>query len=299
MPEKVTDADLMTGFNPNPAVSAEDFEARQAGDVPYDDQPEGERADTEAAAPEERTITLDGRTYRAPKDIADAFTREINRRDGTHGAELQRVRERLTRLETARTSAAGGEKPETKPELPKAPDPDLAIENPAEHQRQLIAHLEAKEDARREELRVEYEQAEAAKAQETARKAAWQTHCDRFYALPENTILRDNRDIVDAVMAQNMDSLASLSVEDGFKELGRLAKERLSRITGQAPEIKARTPKPPVLEGSTRRQAQAGPARKQEEGPQSLSAALKERRKAAAEAFSRGGSRTAIPQSPR
>jgi len=107
-------------------------------------------------------------------------------------------------------------------------------------------------------------------------------------------VLVGNEDIVDAVLEKNRAQLATLSVEDGFTELGRLAKGRLARVTGQAPEIKGRTtPKPPNLEGSSRRSAAVRPPVEKDEGPRSLSQALKDRRRAAASAFSKGGSRAA------
>lgn len=282
----VSDADIMTGFNPAYGVTAEEIEARQ-DDVATDGAPEGEateRSDA-SAAPTDRDVTLDGRTFKAPRDLADAFTREINRRDGTRGAEIQTLRERLAHLEGRASAQAPGE---VKEEGPPLPDPELQIENPAEYQKQLLAHVEWKQEQKTGALASQYEAAEAQKERESSRRSAWQTHVDAFYARPENAVLRENKDIVDLVFQQNAAQLAPLSVEDGFKELSRLAQERLSRVTGSAPEIKARTQRPPTLEGSSRRGV-AAPTGGAPDGPMSLTAVLKERRREAAKNFNRGG----------
>src|SRR6266446_4650264 len=98
---KLTDADVMTGFNPDRSLSAEDIVAQQEGAPAEGTAPEchadpGEdQAPPADEAPSEREVTLDGRRFKASRDIADAFTREINRRDGTRGAELQTLRDRL------------------------------------------------------------------------------------------------------------------------------------------------------------------------------------------------------------
>lgn len=291
-PNKLTDADVMTGFNPAFGVSAEEVEARQDdaesidGAAPEGDGGSASETETQdASAAPEVEVRLDGRTFKAPKDIAEAFTREINRRDGTRGAELQELRQRLANVEARSTTAPT--KPESDaPTAPPVPDPELQIENPAEYQKQLLAHVRYEQEQKALALAKQYDEAEAAKDRENARRAAWEKHVSAFYSKPENAVLRDNQDIVDLVMEQNKEVLAPLSVEDGFKELSRLAKERLARVTGQAPEVKARTtPRPPVLEGSARRDAARAPRSEKDTGPQSLSAAIRERRKAAAAAF--------------
>jgi hypothetical protein len=289
----LTDADVMTGFNPAYGVSAEEIAAGE-GDAPVegatDDQPEGtEKPETETP-PAEVEIKLDGKTLKAPRDIAEAFTREINRRDGTRGAELQQLRERLARVEGATAATATPiEKKEEAQAGPPLPNPELQIENPAEYQKQMLEHIEHKQKVQLEAVARQYEEAEAIKARESERKAAWEQHCDAFYSKPENKVLRENRDIVDLVLAQNKDVLAPLSVEDGFAELARLAKERLARVTGTAPEQRARAQKPLNLEGSTRRASAVSPEGK-DSGPTSLTSALKERRRLAAEAFNKGSS---------
>lgn len=293
--KQTTDADIMTGFNPAFGVSAEDIEARQDGEGVETPEPEGEPTDkadgdgTPPAASEEVEVRLDGRTLKAPKDIADAFTREINRRDGTRGAELQQLRERLAHLEGARSATATANVPAETPE-PQVPDAELQIENPAEYQKQLVAYITHQQEKRTQALVAQYEQTEAAKAQEAARRSAWAGHVESFYSNPDNAVLRDNKDIVDLVLEQHRADLADLSVEDGFKELGRLAKDRLAKLTGVAPEIRARkAQQPPTLEGSGRRTAAARPAA-EPEGPRSLTQALKERRKSLAASFVKGGS---------
>lgn len=295
MPKELTDADVMTGFNPDYHASAADLEARQdEGADAITPGPEGEGGDTAntersdaPAAPAERSVTLDGKTYKAPAEIADAFTREINRRDGTRGAEMQTLRERLARLEGANTTAQPDAK---KDEGPPLPDPELQIENPAAYQEQLLARINYQQDQRDRRLAAEYETAEAGKEREKERRAAWENHVEAFYNDPDNAVLKDNRDIVDKVLEQNAAALAPLDVAEGFKELGRLSKERLARITGQAPAIRARTtPKPANLEGSSRRDvAAAGDRAGKDTGPKSLTAALKERRRAAAASFAKG-----------
>lgn len=287
--KKLTDADIMTGFNPAFGVSAEDIEAQGAtGDEAVSQDGEGEGSEETPQAPTERELNLDGRTFKAPAELAEAFTREINRRDGTRGAELQQLRERLARLEGASTTTA---QPAKKDEGPPLPDPELQIENPAEYQAQLMAHVEHKQRLHTEALAREYEEAEAARERETARQAAWKNHVEAFYSDPANKVLVGNEDIVDAVMAQNAEKLAPLSVEEGFKLLGQLSRERLARLTGAAPDVKARTtPKPPTLEGSSRRDVAAGTqGGAKDTGPKSLTQALRERRKQAAASFSKGG----------
>jgi hypothetical protein len=293
---KLTDADVMTGFNPAYQVPAEELEAQQESGEPSTETSEGEGTapETERTSTptvEEREVVLDGRAFKAPREIADAFTREINRRDGTRGAELQTLRERLARLEGATTKPVEGGG--TQDDSPQMPDPEMAIENPAEYQRQLVAHIDYKQTLRVEALARQNEEAEAAKGQESARRDAWQKHVDSFYSQPENKLLLENKDIVDLVLEQNRDRLAPLSVEEGFKELSKLAKDRLARVTGQAPEIKGRTtPRPAVLEGGGRRGPAALPA-VEKTGPASLTQALKERRRAANEAFAKG---SAVPR---
>jgi hypothetical protein len=300
--KKVTDAELMTGFNPAFGVTAEEIEAQQEDAAAVEGAaPEGEpteQADDDSAgaptapAPADLVeVKLDGRTVKAPKDIADAFTREINRRDGTRGAELQQLRERLAYLEGRAATPTAGEPEKTEPE-PVPPDPELMIENPAEYQKQVLAFVEASQERRAAALARQYEEAEASKARETERVRTWNSHVERFYSDPENAVLRENRDIVDLVLEQNREALAPLSVEEGFKELGRLAKAKLAKLTGTAPEVRARkTPTPPVLEGGSRRVAAAPPA--SDEGPRSLSQAIRDRRRAAAEAFAKGSARQA------
>jgi len=288
-PKKLTDADVMTGFNPDRAVTAEEIEAQQAEGKSVTPEPEGSSGEPGApTAPEESEVTLDGRRLKAPRELADAFTREINRRDGTRGAELQMLRERLARLEGAASATATPSTPDAPPE-PVVPDPDLQIENPAEYQKQMLAFIEHQQTKRTQALATRYEEAEAVKEQETARRAAWAAHCDKFYSSPDNEVLRDNKDIVDLVLEKNKELLAPLSVEDGFKELSRLAKERLAKVTGVAPKLRAQAQKPPTLEGSARRDSAAAPQAK-DEGPGSMTQALKARRLAAAGSFAKGGS---------
>ena len=285
--KKLTDADVMTGYNPSRDLSAEDAETQQ-DDV---ETVEGAAPEGTTEVPTEVEVNLDGRRLKAPREIAEAFTREINRRDGTRGAELQTLRERLARLEGAATTAtrtAEGEKP---PEGPQVPDPELQIENPAEYQRQLLAFVSHSQETRTQILANAFEAAETAKEQETTRRAAWAAHCDEFYTRPENKSLVGNKDIVDLVLEQHKAALAPLSVEDGFVELGRLARDRIAQLTGVAPDLKARrTPKPPVLEGSSRRESAVTPPTPGGEGPSSLTQVLKDRRKAAAAGFGKGGS---------
>jgi hypothetical protein len=305
MAKKLTDADLMTGFNPAYGVSAEEIEAQgdAEGSVEGAEAAEpttdtsGDDAEGASLAPPEGgadmvEVRLDGRALKAPKDIAEAFTREINRRDGTRGAEMQQLRERLAHLEGRVTATPAGDKEPETPE-PQLPDPDLAIENKDEYNRQLDSYIAHQQEKRLSALARQQDEATAAQRAEAERVSAWNAHCDAFYSRPENKVLVGNEDIVDAVLEKNRAKLATLPVEDGFAELGRLAKERLARVTGQAPEVKARTtPKPPNLEGSSRRSAAVRPAAK-DEGPQSLTQALKDRRRAAASAFNKGGSRAA------
>lgn len=292
--DKPTEADLMTGFNPAFAVSAEEIEAQEADAEAIDgDKPEGagetspETSTEPASTAGEREVTLDGRTYKAPKDIADAFTREINRRDGTRGAELQTLRERLANLEgrlTAKPAEAEGAD-----QGPPIPDPELQIEDPKKHQDMAFARMRWEQEQLVESKARQFEEGQAAKDQESQRVAAWNRHVDSFYAKPENAVLRENRDVVDMVLKQHGEELAPLSVEDGFKRLGDLAKDRIARMTGQAPEVRARrTPKPAVLEGSSRRGDVVTPVKK-DEGPRSLTSAINERRAKAREAFNKGG----------
>src|SRR5439155_181007 len=131
-----------------------------------------EGATPETEAPAEVSITLDGRSLKAPRDIAEAFTREINRRDGTRGAELQTLRERLARLEGAATKTAtpiGSDGPAE----PAIPDPELQIENPAEYQKQVFARIRFEQEQKITGLANAYEAAETAKEADTARRAAW------------------------------------------------------------------------------------------------------------------------------
>lgn len=292
--KKVTDADLMTGFNPAFGVSAEEIEARQAdGDV-ESVTPEGAAADGgdatpgAPAEPEEVDVRLDGKVVKAPRDIADAFTREINRRDGTRGAELQQLRERLAHLEGAASATRAADAPAADPE-PQVPNPELQIDDPAEYQRQLLAFVTHQQEKKTGALTQQYAEDQAAKEQEAARRAAWSGHVESFYSKPENAVLRENRDIVDLVLEQHRADLAPLDVESGFKELGRLTKERLAKMTGSAPEMRARTPRPANVEGSVSRAAAAQPSR-EEDGPRSLTQAMKERRQRAAVSFGKGGS---------
>ncbi len=301
---KPTEAEVMTGFNPVRDLAAEDAavveqaDAEGAGDSSTENAGKPAEASTETpATPAEVEITLDGRRLKAPKEIADAFTREINRRDGTRGAELQTLRERLARLEGAASATSTKEPDPNTPPEPPVPNPDLQIENPAEYQKQVFDRIRWEQEQKLQAVARQYEEAETQREQEEARRAAWAAHCDAFYSKPENEVLRGNKDIVDLVLDANRERLANLSVEEGFTELGRLARERLSAITGAAPELKKRrAAKPPVLEGSTRTTAAVVPEREESKGPQSLTAALKERRRAAADAFAKGGSgRPAAP----
>lgn len=295
--KKLTDADVMTGFNPAYGVSAEEIEAN-GGDVPVEDaaaEGTGETppAESSSASPaaDQVEVRLDGRTFKAPKEIAEAFTREINRRDGTRGAELQTLRQRVATLET---SVHPGAKDEKDPNEPPIPNPELQIEDPAKHQEQILARIRWEQEQKVTGLTKQYEEAEAAKQQETARRAAWQAHVDAFYSKPENAVLRDNKDIVDMVLDKHRAELNDLSVEEGFERLSQLSKERLAKATGAAPALKAKAKTPPNLEGSATRVAPAS-QREQDSGPKSLSQAMKERRQKAAAAFTGGGGRPAAP----
>jgi BMFP domain-containing protein YqiC len=287
----------MTGFNPAFSVSAEEIEAQSRQDDGAADEaaaPEGtgeespkvDDGDAASTAAGTRDVTLDGRTFKAPKDIADAFTREINRRDGTRGAELQQLRERLARLEGQ--LAARPKDDEGADQGPPIPDPDLQIEDPKKHQEMILTRVRWEQQQLVEAKAAGFEKDLAAQNQEKERVSNWNTHVEKFYAKDENKVLRENRDIVDMVLAKHREELAPLSVEEGFQRLGELARDRVAQVTGQAPEIRARrTPKPPVLEGSARRGAVEAPAKK-DEGPKSLSEAVNARRAAAKQSFLRG-----------
>jgi|SRR6267378_823178 len=290
---KLTDADVMTGFNPDRSKSAEDIDAQQdtapaEGDAPEGEGDPGERQEVSDETPPEREVTLDGRRFKASRDIADAFTREINRRDGTRGAELQTLRDRLAHLEGRLAERATQPKEPEAAQGPQPPNEDLWIENPGEAQKQLLAHIAYNDEQKQLALNQELETEQASRDQEAARRAAWASQCDAFYAQSENKVLRGNEDIVDLVLKQNAKYLAPLSVDEGWSELSRLAKERLAKVTGAAPEIRARTPRPPVLEGSARRDVGASNP-PEVKGPRSLTDALKARRRTAAEAFVKGG----------
>lgn len=297
--KKLTDADLMTGFNPAMTKTAEEIEAearQEDGSADEAASPEGAESATQdsqvdggaaSTAAETRDVTLDGRTFKAPKDIADAFTREINRRDGTRGAEMQQLRERLAKIEGAQ--AAKPVDAEGTEQGPPVPNPDLMIEDPKTYQDQLTARIRWEQEQVIESRAKQFEQGQAARDQEAARVSAWNTHVETFYAKDENTVLRENRDIVDMVLAQHREELAPLSVEEGFTRLGELARDRVAKLTGQAPEIRARkTPKPAVLEGGGRRNATTPAPAKKDEGPTTLSQAVNERRAKARQSFMRG-----------
>jgi len=105
-PKTVTDADVMTGYNPAYGVTAEEIEKGAEGDagtVPGAEA-EPEKVGVEAAnAPTLVEVELDGRKFKTPKETAEAFNRALSRaRDttaGTRGSELQSLRERLARVE--------------------------------------------------------------------------------------------------------------------------------------------------------------------------------------------------------
>jgi len=307
MAKKLTDADVMTGFNPDPSQTdeAEDSRAREETSPPSDSTPEGDRepevaeGSEEATPPTERDITLDGKTFRTSKDVADAFLREINRRDGTSGSELQKLRERVAFLEGSVRAADRTEKKDEVAE-PSPPDPELEIDNPAEYQRQMIAYTNAMIDRKAQELTARYESERASETREETRRSAWAAHCQKLYSNPDNRVLVGNEDIVDMVLEEHREELAPMSAEEGFARLATLAKERLARLTGVAPEVKAKkTPNPPHLEGSTRRTGSTAPAEKDSTKAYSLTEEIRSRRRAAREAFSKGGSGNPAVAQPR
>lgn len=251
----------------------ETIQGHPAADAPSADTPTPESATPQA--PQLARINIGGAAFEVPSEVADAFRREVNRRDGEHGARLQQLQERLARLEEDRQPP-----PQSQPDTLQPPDDRLALEDPVEHARRLREYNEAL--VHRTALALEqrrYEEAQQ-RAAEGQREAAWNSAVQQFYRThPE---LKGAEDVVDAVWRTNYSNLKDLPVKEGFEELARLSAERLVGLTEHGKKVASK--RATLESGSTARpKAKPEPAA---EDPGSMSRFIRER-----QALRRGGLR--------
>jgi len=226
---------------------------------------------TPDSAPTSARINIGGTAFDVPADVADAFRREVNRRDGEHGARLQQLQERLARLEEDRTEDS---RPAQESAQLQPPDDRLALEDPVEHARKQREYNEAL--VHRTALALEqrrYEEAQQ-RQQESQRESAWNSAVQQFYrGHPE---LKGAEDVVDAVWRNNYNTLKDLPVKDGFEELARLSADRLVGLTEHGKKVAS---KRVTLEAgsTTRPKAQPKP---EEQQAGSMSAFIRERQRA-------------------
>jgi hypothetical protein len=263
-------------------AATESGDADEAGaDTEATEQAESGEEGAEQDAPDKAPVkvTLGGREVEVDPDVADLIRRDLDTRAGTYGAELQRLREQVSRLEGA--ASVRREEPDVEPDV-QPPDPELL--NPASekfdprlyneqmlayHEAVLVTTVQGLEDQRRAETTT----AQTKHQQEQS----WAQYVAKFYEA--NPDLAGAKEVVTAVYRESLQDLRQLPSDEAvYAELARRSRTRAKTIASSFSTPAA--PKAPVLASSRA----AGPSAKPKavEREDTITDLLRQRREAAA-----------------
>lgn len=194
-----------------------------------------------------KQLTIAGQTVELPAEQADLILREMNARDGRHGAELQRIRRDYEILRAQYEEPVDTAPPVAGPALPPE---SLIIDNPKEWQRQYDSYMDTKlqttMQATVQALREEQQTRESAIAQEHNLQGRWQDETRRFYERHKDLV--GHEDFVDTVYRRNYAEHQHLKASDALDKIADLTRNRLNEI-----RTAGRAQRPTALETSWRR----------------------------------------------
>lgn len=237
--------------------------------------------------PEYVEVSFQGKKFKADPALAAAledYRKEINRRDGTHGSELETLRRQVADL-TARVDSnqiVDDEAEEEEEEI-APPDPNLLVlgdsYDPAKYHQQLMAFTEANIASAERRGEKKYMDAEAQKSAEAKRQSDWKEHVDKFYK--KNEDLAPFQDVVDMVWKTPavINEIRNLPVDEGFERLAEIARERIFGIAQKAGTMRAK-PKTPHLEGGRPRPQRTEGSEEGEKREGGLSAVIRKKQRA-------------------
>ncbi len=244
---------------------------------------EAEKGAEGESAPSTKKVKLAGKEFEVAPELAEAiegYRREINERDGRRGSELQGLRDQLKRLEdtvTARRTAPDDDKSKG----PQPPDPKLMFEDPARYQAENLAYVQALVEQREKALVDRYEGDKKQATEATERQRVFDKRLSQFYG--ENPELVGKEDLVDMIWHSRFDEIRNLSLDDGFKRLAEMVRERIAQYAGSVRQKggegdEAPGKGAPKLEGSRPRPL-AGEERKPADKSFSLSALIQRKQR--------------------
>lgn len=201
-------------------------------------------------------VKYGGREMQVPEDVASAWSereREFEQRFSRQGAELGDLRKRWQSVEETTRSS-------TRREEPKEPDINtLWFENP-----QKAAELIEQRITSGIESRYRQDQ---------ALKGFW----DGFYRA--NDDLREDEWVVQGVFRDHFDEIADLPRTKAQEKLAELTREKILRLTRKVKPASDHDRRD-LLEPASGERPPRPAARDEDEGPQSISAVLSQRRAA-------------------
>ncbi len=194
-----------------------------------------ETPENEEDEPELVEFSYKGRKLRVTPEDAEALEdlrRQARGANGRLGSENANLRERLARLE-GQIASRGNERPAVD-DGPKKPDPELALTNFPEWQRQYDAYEEAQRVRIVKVIQEEINTGRS-KAQEEAEKAArGRRWADTFYSEYPHLRSKARMATVAQVYAENREELDGYGddFDTAFPRLAELAEERIAEIAG-------------------------------------------------------------------
>lgn len=202
----------------------------------------------EGATPRLVSVRLGDRTVNVPEDVAELYQRELNARDGRHGAELQQLRGQVEQLQAAMQEPDDNHDTYTGP---REPDPDLLLTNPDEFVRQNSEYQAALINAAGAALEQRHQEDLHQLKTQIDRDRQWQSITDRFYEKYPAFKTPNRAKIVNLVYQENKQELAPLSIEEGLDRIAELASAFMVEVA-EAGKEEAGKRRTPTLESSRR-----------------------------------------------
>jgi len=206
-------------------------------------------------------VKYGGRELQVPEDVATVWQereREYEQRMSKQGAELGEYRKRWQQVEPLLKQ----------PETPKEPDINtLWFENPQAAYQKIVTDVETK--------------IEAKYRQDQAYRSFW----DGFYRKHDD--LREDDWVARTVFQEHFEDLAGLTPDNAQEKLGELTREKILKLTRKVKSSDDSRPRPTLLEPASGDRPPRV-AREEDEGPNSISELIAQRRAARRAAQAKG-----------
>lgn len=222
----------------------------------------GPGAEPEPPQPKLVTVKHGGRELQVSEDVAAVWQereREYEQRMSKQGAELGEYRKRWQQVEPLLKQ----------PETPKEPDINtLWFENPQAAYQKIVTDVETK--------------IEAKYRQDQAFRSFW----DGFYRKHDD--LREDDWVAKTVFQENFNELAELTPDKAQEKLGELTREKILRVARKFKTTDDNRTRPTLLEPASGDRPPRPTRNEEDEGPNSISELIQQRRAARRAAQAKG-----------